>query len=223
MQTARNLDGPALVAEIALDLADDRRRRVRRELDAALEIEAVDRLEQSDGADLNRDRRAPRRGSRISPQGSAPNSDARRRVRCAAVRIPCRMVGAASFSGCARRWQTGQMLRATLTVPRSASIVAYTDARLSETRFVITSCVPSRTSLVYSTLSMSARIKKTPSPSVRPLRRSALPSTALSGGPCPLSRTVHDAVAGSFAHDRDRRRRPAVLDRSSCTTRQRPV
>src|SRR5581483_6813140 len=53
LQPARHLDRPALVAEIALDLADDRRRRVRRELHAALEIEAVDRLEQADGADLD--------------------------------------------------------------------------------------------------------------------------------------------------------------------------
>ena len=53
LQPARHLDGPALVAEIALDLADDRRRRVRRELDAALEIEAVDRLEQADRSDLD--------------------------------------------------------------------------------------------------------------------------------------------------------------------------
>ena len=50
---ARDLDGPALVAKIALDLADDRRRRVRREFDAALEIEAVDRLEQTDRSDLD--------------------------------------------------------------------------------------------------------------------------------------------------------------------------
>ena len=53
LQPARNLDGPALIAEIALDLADDRRRRVGRELDAALEIEAVDRFEQPDRADLD--------------------------------------------------------------------------------------------------------------------------------------------------------------------------
>ena len=47
LQAARNLDRPSFVAEIALDLADDRRRRIRREFDAAFEIEAVDRLEQT--------------------------------------------------------------------------------------------------------------------------------------------------------------------------------
>src|SRR3954463_6345986 len=36
-----------------LDLADDVRRRVRRQLDAALEVEAVDRLDQADRADLH--------------------------------------------------------------------------------------------------------------------------------------------------------------------------
>ena len=45
--------GPALVAEVALDLADDRRGGVGRELDAALEVEAVDRLDQADRADLD--------------------------------------------------------------------------------------------------------------------------------------------------------------------------
>ena len=53
LQPARDLDGPALVAEVALDLADDRRGRVGRELDPAVEVETVDRLEQADGADLN--------------------------------------------------------------------------------------------------------------------------------------------------------------------------
>src|SRR5207244_751473 len=44
---------PAAVAEVALDLADDVRRRVRRQLDATPEVEAVDRLDQADGADLD--------------------------------------------------------------------------------------------------------------------------------------------------------------------------
>src|SRR6266700_915452 len=38
---------------MALDLADDVRRRVRRQLDAAGEVEAVDRLDQADRADLD--------------------------------------------------------------------------------------------------------------------------------------------------------------------------
>src|SRR5205823_4239726 len=44
---------PALVAEVPLDLADDVRRGVRRQLDAAVEVEAVDRLDEPDGADLD--------------------------------------------------------------------------------------------------------------------------------------------------------------------------
>ena len=53
LQAARDPDGPALVAEVALDLADDRRGRVRRELDAAVGLEAVDGLDQADGAHLH--------------------------------------------------------------------------------------------------------------------------------------------------------------------------
>src|SRR5439155_13076730 len=53
LQPARNAHRPALVAEVTLDLADDVRRRIRRQLDAALEVEAVDRLDQPDRADLD--------------------------------------------------------------------------------------------------------------------------------------------------------------------------
>src|SRR5207253_1208631 len=53
LQAARHTHRPALVAEVALDLADDVRRRIRRQLDAALEVETVDRLDQSDRADLD--------------------------------------------------------------------------------------------------------------------------------------------------------------------------
>src|SRR5579864_2825759 len=53
LQPARHAHSPALVAEMTLDLADDVRRRVRRQLDAALEIEPVDRLDQPDRADLD--------------------------------------------------------------------------------------------------------------------------------------------------------------------------
>ena len=44
---------PAAVAEVALDLADDRRHGVRLERHAAVEVEAVDRLDQPDRADLD--------------------------------------------------------------------------------------------------------------------------------------------------------------------------
>ena len=53
LEPAGHAHRPALVAEVALDLADDVRRRVGRELDAAVEVEAVDRLDQPDGADLD--------------------------------------------------------------------------------------------------------------------------------------------------------------------------
>ena len=53
LEPARHPDRPALVAEVALDLADDRRGGVRRELDAAVGVEAVDRLDQPDRADLD--------------------------------------------------------------------------------------------------------------------------------------------------------------------------
>ena len=53
LEPPRHPDRPALVAEVALDLADDRRRRVRRELDAARRLEAVDGLDQPDRADLD--------------------------------------------------------------------------------------------------------------------------------------------------------------------------
>jgi hypothetical protein len=44
---------PALVAEVALELADDGRRGIGRELDLALQVEAVDGLQQPDGAHLD--------------------------------------------------------------------------------------------------------------------------------------------------------------------------
>ena len=53
LQPAWDPDRPALVAEVPLDLADDGRCRVRRELDAAVEVEPVDRLDQSDRCDLD--------------------------------------------------------------------------------------------------------------------------------------------------------------------------
>src|SRR5205814_3908686 len=53
LQAARHAHGPTLVAEVTLDLADDVRRRIGRELDAAAEVEAVDRLDQPDRADLD--------------------------------------------------------------------------------------------------------------------------------------------------------------------------
>jgi hypothetical protein len=52
LEPARDAHRPALVAEVPLDLADDRRRRVRGELHTAVRVEAVDRLDQPDRGDL---------------------------------------------------------------------------------------------------------------------------------------------------------------------------
>jgi len=53
LQAARHTHRPALVAEMPLDLTDDVRRRVGGQLDTALQVEAVDRLDEADRADLN--------------------------------------------------------------------------------------------------------------------------------------------------------------------------
>ena len=53
LEAARHAHRPALVAEVALDLADDVGRRVGGELDAAAQVEAVDGLDEPDGADLD--------------------------------------------------------------------------------------------------------------------------------------------------------------------------
>src|ERR687891_352117 len=53
LEAARYAHRPALVAEVALDLPDDVRRRIGRELDAAVDVEAVDRLDEADAADLH--------------------------------------------------------------------------------------------------------------------------------------------------------------------------
>lgn len=52
LEAARHPDRPALVTEVPFDLADDGRRGVGGELDPALVVEAVHRLDQADGGDL---------------------------------------------------------------------------------------------------------------------------------------------------------------------------
>lgn len=52
LQTPRHPHRPALVTEVALDLAHDRGSRVGRELHPAVRVETVDRLDQADGGDL---------------------------------------------------------------------------------------------------------------------------------------------------------------------------
>ena len=53
LQAAWDVHRPGLVAEVATNLADDRRHRVARELHAAVDVEAVDRLDQPERADLD--------------------------------------------------------------------------------------------------------------------------------------------------------------------------
>ena len=53
LQAARDAHGPRLVAEVALDLAQHRRRRVGGEAHLAREVEAVDRLHDPDAGDLH--------------------------------------------------------------------------------------------------------------------------------------------------------------------------
>ena len=53
MQPARYVDGADVVAEVPLDLADDGGHREGRELHAAVRVEAVDGVDQPDGADLD--------------------------------------------------------------------------------------------------------------------------------------------------------------------------
>ena len=53
LHAPRDVHRPGAVAEVALDLADDRRHGVRRELDAALEVEPLDREDEADRPDLD--------------------------------------------------------------------------------------------------------------------------------------------------------------------------
>ena len=53
LHSPRHPDRPALVAEVALQLADDRRSGERRELEAAFGLEALDRLDEAERCDLD--------------------------------------------------------------------------------------------------------------------------------------------------------------------------
>ena len=53
LQPPRHVHGPRPVPEVPPDLADDRRHRVRRQLHALLELEAVDRLDEPDRSHLH--------------------------------------------------------------------------------------------------------------------------------------------------------------------------
>ena len=53
LEPARDPDRPGSIPKVPLDLAVDRRDRVGRQVDAALELEPVDRLDQADRADLD--------------------------------------------------------------------------------------------------------------------------------------------------------------------------
>src|SRR5581483_2679231 len=53
LEAARHAHRPAAVTEVSLDLADDVRRRVGRQLYSAVHVEPVDRLDEPDRADLD--------------------------------------------------------------------------------------------------------------------------------------------------------------------------
>src|SRR5579864_7071274 len=53
LKAPRNLDGPALVPKVALYLTDNRWRGVGRKFHTTVEIEPINRFEQTHGADLN--------------------------------------------------------------------------------------------------------------------------------------------------------------------------
>src|SRR6476661_4084641 len=53
LEPARDAYRPALVAEVALDLPADVRRRIRREREAAVDVETIERLDQPDRTDLD--------------------------------------------------------------------------------------------------------------------------------------------------------------------------
>ena len=55
LQAPRDVHRPGLVAEVPADLADDRRHRVARELDPAVDVEAVDGLDQAERRRPGRD------------------------------------------------------------------------------------------------------------------------------------------------------------------------
>src|SRR5207247_7512228 len=53
LEVARDADRPRAVAEVALDLAEDRRHRVAGERNLAVGVEAVDRLDEAERRDLD--------------------------------------------------------------------------------------------------------------------------------------------------------------------------
>ena len=72
LEVARHVERPALVAEVALQLAEDRRRGVARELRPAAGLEAVDRLDQAEARDLQAGRRRARRCTCSAARGRVP-------------------------------------------------------------------------------------------------------------------------------------------------------
>src|SRR6185503_2062650 len=53
LDPSRNMHRPGLVAKVSADFPDDRRHAIARELHAARHVEAVDRLDQPEGAELD--------------------------------------------------------------------------------------------------------------------------------------------------------------------------
>ena len=79
LHAPRDVQRPGAVAEVALDLADDRRHRVRRELDAALGVEALDREQRGRSSRPGRGPRTTRRGRRSATRGCARAAGSARR------------------------------------------------------------------------------------------------------------------------------------------------
>ena len=89
LHAARHADGPATIAEVPLQLAEDRRGGERRELQAPIRVEALDGLEQADQGDLDEVVALLAAIGEAARRGSAPAGRAPRRARPAGDGRPC--------------------------------------------------------------------------------------------------------------------------------------
>ena len=80
LQVARDAHRPRAVAEVALDLAEDRRHRVAREGDVARQVEAVDRLDEAQAGDLEEVVEAAPRGAGSGARAGARAAGSARRA-----------------------------------------------------------------------------------------------------------------------------------------------
>src|SRR5262249_29447832 len=116
LQRTRHVDGPGPVAVVAPDLADDGRRGIRHELDVALRVEAVERLEEPDPADLGEvveglsALRIPGGERAHEPLVALDELVPRAHVRVALPALDEDVVGAGACSWTGRRNQGGEVL-----------------------------------------------------------------------------------------------------------------